>query len=261
VRVSVVIPCLSPAPYVVEAIRSVLEESPDTEVVVQDGGSSPASLELLGPFRSSIAFESARDSGQSQALNRGIARATGDIIGWLNADDYYLPGWRAALEAGLAANPTAELLYGDFNIVDSNGETLRRYEVSEYQRSRLLRRRCYLFSGATFFRKSAFERCGLFREDLHYCMDYEMFLRLSDKVDAAKLPYPCGVLRIHNQSKTGSRSSGFRRESNSLIREYMPGAGGRALAVARGTEQTLLQLLQPLRYGRVWSRLRPAKRL
>src|SRR5713101_2181320 len=114
-KISVVIPCFNARSTVEETLRSVLSQDAKAyEVIVQDGGSNDGTLEILHRYGGDISYVSEPDAGQSDALNRAIQRANGDIIGWLNADDIYTPGAFRLVADAFIQYPSADLVYGDF---------------------------------------------------------------------------------------------------------------------------------------------------
>jgi glycosyltransferase involved in cell wall biosynthesis len=155
------------------------------------------------------------DRGQSDALNRAIARARGDWIAWLNVDDVLGPGLLACADEG------ADLVYGDFDWIDANGRLLRHFSPpAELSRERLLADGCYLFSGAALLRRSLFERFGGLDEQLRYTMDYDFFLRVAPHVRARHVPRTLGAFRVHGDSKTSSLTWGVFVETARVRRRH-----------------------------------------
>jgi glycosyltransferase involved in cell wall biosynthesis len=217
VSVSVVIPSFNSAQFLRAALESALSQQPGPlEVIVQDGGSTDGTrevIEQLGDPR--IRFISEPDEGQSDALNKAIAHASGDWIVWLNADDLLYPGLFAS------ADDDADLVYGDFDYVDEHGNTVRHVTPpAELSVERLLTGGCYLFSGAALFRRSLFERFGQIDENLRYTMDYELYLRVAPQVRARYVPRTLGAFRVHGDSKTTALNWGTFAETARLRRKY-----------------------------------------
>jgi glycosyltransferase involved in cell wall biosynthesis len=215
--VSVVVPSFNSATFLRQALESALSQDPGPlEVIVQDGGSTDGTAEVvaaLGDDR--IKFVSEPDRGQSDALNRAIARAAGDWIVWLNADDLLYPGLFAS------ADPEADLVYGDFDHVDGDGRTVRHVSPpAELSADRLLAEGCYLFSGAALFRRSLFERFGGIDQSLRYTMDYELYLRFAPHIRARYVPKTLGAFRVHGESLTTDITWGLFRETARVRRRY-----------------------------------------
>ena len=119
---AIVTPSYNTGRYLGAAVRSVLEQDwPDVDYVVMDGGSTDDSIELLRGFGPRVRWVSEPDKGQTDAINRGLARTRGEILGWLNSDDTYLPGTLRAVGEFFAAHPEVALVYGDANFIDARG--------------------------------------------------------------------------------------------------------------------------------------------
>jgi glycosyltransferase involved in cell wall biosynthesis len=182
--ITVVTPSFNAAATIEETLRSVREQDyPHVEHVVVDGASTDATVEILERAEA-IHYVSEPDRGLSHAMNKGVAMASGAIIGWLNADDVYLPGALRAVGEAFASRPEAEWATGRCRIVDASGREIRRGATA--YKNLLLRRyshRLYLTQNfisapATFVRREAYQRHP-FREDYAMSMDYDVFLQLA----------------------------------------------------------------------------------
>ncbi|MGI8623407.1 MAG: glycosyltransferase family 2 protein, partial [Solirubrobacteraceae bacterium] len=181
--ISIVTPCLNAAATLEEALEGVrCQDYPGVEHVVIDGGSTDGTLELLEA--AGVRFVSEPDGGRADAVNKGVAMATGDVIGWLNADDRYEPGALRAVGEALAARPDADWVTGYCRIIDAEGCEIRR-SVTRYKNF-LLRRWSYplyltqnfVSDPATFVRRAALIDAG--RLDQRYLIshDYDIWLRV-----------------------------------------------------------------------------------
>jgi glycosyltransferase involved in cell wall biosynthesis len=255
-------PSLNSQRYVGAAVASLLaQRGPQFELVVQDGGSSDGTVDVIAAFRDErVSIVSEPDSGQSEALNRGVRRARGDWIAWLNADDLIEPAAFGAVEA-LLEDPTVDLIYGDHVTVDRHGSVLKRYSSAPLSRRRLLARGCYIFTGTTYFRRDLFDRLGYFDERLSFSMDYEYFLRLADEVNARYCPQVLASFRLQPDSKTMQGWGQFRE--NLQVRARYGGFGPDLIgATAFGQAYMGAYLLsRRLWLSETWRRLRPAKKL
>ncbi len=258
--VSLLMPCLDPGPYLPAALDGVLAQlGPDDELVVQDACSTDGSAAVLdraaaADARVRVVHE--RDRGQSDALNRALARATGDLVGWLNADDLLLPGALAAVRAAVRAEP-ADLVVGGWQIRDAAGDVLRREPARRLDRTALLLRGCYVFSGSLLIARPLLARVGGFREDLHYTMDFDLMLRLAGAARRqVTVAHPLGALRLHATSKSGAQHGGFARDAIRVRVEQARGVR-EAAAAAAGTAYHLTAVAtHELRFGAAWGRLR-----
>jgi glycosyltransferase involved in cell wall biosynthesis len=256
VRMSVIVPSYNSGAYLREALKSALEQVPPPyELVVQDGGSTDDTLDILRSFGESITWVSAHDDGQSSALNRALARATGDVVLWLNADDVLLPGAIAAASAAFAADIDLDFVYGDFDMIDARGALIRRYRSSEYSWERVYARGCYIFSGSLFVRRRHLEAVGGFDPTLHGCMDFDLLLRLDAGARSRHLGQTIGQFRIHGASKSSRIGPVFLREGLRVRRRHA-GRSPRLWLVAIWATiwSALAETTTLLRYSSRWPR-------
>ena len=178
VSLSVLTPTYQSGGFLPQALSSVREHADQHAVqhVVMDGGSSDGTVALL-EANPSVVWRSEPDRGQSHALNKALTVADGEWIGWLNADEFYLPGVLDWVRHRLAAGDV-DVLFGDFAEVDADGRLLRLVTNHRYSPSILRRVGCYVPSCATFLRRELVEQVGAWREDRRTIMDWDLWLRL-----------------------------------------------------------------------------------
>ncbi len=261
-RVSILMPSLNSCPFIEQALRSAVDQTrvPD-EIVVQDGGSTDGTLEVLARFGPPVMWISEPDRGQSAALNTALRRATGDVIGWLNADDLYAPTAVAMAVNILAEEPEAELVIGDFDLIDERGTAIRNFRSAAFNSEQVRRRGAYLWSGATFMRRGLLDRVGEFDEELHYCMDLDYWLRIPSAVRSKYVPVVLGQLRNHAAAKSSRARVGFLREG---LKVNLRHSRGNPLDVARVLGKAAIGAVvlatAPVRYSDSYSRLRHPRR-
>jgi glycosyltransferase involved in cell wall biosynthesis len=230
---TIVTPCLNAAATIREALASV-PPSPAIEQVAVDGGSTDGTVELLSEAER-VRFVSEPDRGLSDAMNKGVAMASGDYIGWLNADDYYLPGALDRVVTALAEHREALWLTAPCLIVDGDGREIRR-GVTRYKRFFLRRygRRSllvqnYVAAPSTFVRRETLLAVGGFDERFRYSMDYDLWLRLAELADPVVLDEPVAAFRMAGESLS---MTGFERQFEEHVQNAREHGRGAPLAVA-----------------------------
>jgi glycosyltransferase involved in cell wall biosynthesis len=248
---SIVTPSCNTGRYLAAAIASVLEQDwPGVEYIVMDGGSTDGTLDVLKSFGDRVQWVSEKDQGQSDALNKGFARTTGDILGWLNADDTYAPGaLRAAMEF-FEAHPDVALVYGDADYIDHGGRPIAPCaHIEPFNFYRLLHYSDYIVQPAAFFRRSAFEAVGGLDASLNWTMDYDLWLKIAGRFKVAYMPKLLAHYRWLTDNKTAT--GGFARldEISRVLARH--GAGAPAYVVLERVNLHLQQSLQSLSQGKV----------
>jgi glycosyltransferase involved in cell wall biosynthesis len=222
-RLSIVTPSLNQAAFIERTIRSVLDQGYENlEYIVVDGGSTDGSVETIERYAHRLAWwDSELDEGQTDALNKALRRVTGDVVAYINSDDYYLPG---AFEAAVEALTGTDALWaaGAARFVDVEGRTTETWwpELPKKGRHWWILDPWAVPQAATFWRREVFERFGLFRRDMHYVFDTEFGLRLAL---AGELPHlidrELAVRVVHEEAKSWDRAP-FDREENVLVETF-----------------------------------------
>ncbi|HEX4054877.1 MAG TPA: glycosyltransferase family 2 protein [Tepidisphaeraceae bacterium] len=204
--VSIVTPTLGQAAFIEATIQSVLEQDyPRLEYFVADGGSTDGTLDLLRKYDSRLRWISQPDHGQADAINKGFAQTTGEILAWLNSDDTYAPGAVSAAANFFAAHPEVGVVYGNADFIDAAGHRIGRCQnIEPFSRHRLLYYSDFLVQPAVFFRRSVFESAGGLDPSLCWSMDYDLWLKLSTRTQFAFIPRVLANYRWLDTSKTGS---------------------------------------------------------
>ncbi len=219
-KFSIVTPNFNGARFLEKAMQSVLAQRGgdlELEYIVVDGESSDGSLAILERHRAALAHLIVeRDHGPVDAINKGLRLATGDVLGWLNADDRYHPGALARVAAALSAEPRRALAFGRCRIVDEQDAEIRagitRFKEAFFSVSCRPAIQCvnYVSQPAMWFRRAAWQRAGGLRADLHAAWDYEFLLRLWRQGGAVRVPGPpLSDFRWHPGSISGR---GFERQ-------------------------------------------------
>lgn len=224
--ISVVTPSFNQARFLERTIRSVIEQGyPKLEYIVMDGGSNDGSQEIIKRYAASLAYwTSGPDGGQTAAINSGWRRAGGEIVAWLNSDDFYLPGTLLEIGRAFATDPTASMIYGLTQRVDGDGNPMGTVG-SEFRWRTLLYSHQVIPQPSAFFRRSAVDAVGPLDESLHYSMDYDFFLRLARHGRARMLRRPLAGATIHEDAKTTRDRAAAAAETHRVRRRYARGFG------------------------------------
>lgn len=210
--ITVITPSYNQGQFIEQTIQSVLSQNyPRLEFIIVDGLSTDNTLEVVSPYLEKITLISEHDNGQTEAINKGIQLATGDIICWLNSDDYFLPNTLHTVGKFFAQNPNSFWLTGDCLIVNETAQPIQ-IPVQFYKFFlRLLPPFFYksltnaICQPATFWHRSMHQRFGLLNETLKYTMDYDWWLRLSVLQPPTIVHKKLAAFRIHTKSKGGGQ--------------------------------------------------------
>ena len=201
---SVVTPSFNQAAYLEQAMLSVLSQDyPAIEYIVVDGGSSDGSQEIIKRYAERLAWwTSEPDDGQTDAINKGFARATGDIMAYLNSDDLYRPGAVREAVDYLVTHPEIGMVYGDADYIDENGTVIGRFAAAQTDYKRLRRGYVHIPQQAAFFRADLWRRVGPLDPSFQFAMDYDLWVRISALAPIHYVRRPWAAFRLHDQAKT-----------------------------------------------------------
>lgn len=220
-RVSIVTPSYNQGRFLERTIQSVLAQRyPDIEYIVVDGGSTDDSVSILRRYEGRLQWTSERDEGQTDAINKGLARSSGSVQAYLNSDDTLAPDAIEKVVGFLSQRPEVDLVYGDANYVDEEDRVTGRYNTAEYSFERLMFD-CCICQPAAFWRTSIARTVGPFDASLDLVMDYDYWLRI-DRA-GGKLQYLPEVLansRLYPDTKTLSRRRDIYREIFEVCRRH-----------------------------------------
>ncbi|REG07113.1 glycosyltransferase family 2 protein [Pelolinea submarina] len=203
--VSIITPSYNQAGYLEETIQSVLGQTyPNIEYILIDGGSTDNSLDVIKKYADKLAYwESVKDKGQTDAINKGFARATGEIIAWLNSDDTLEPQAVAEAVAFLSEHPEVGLVYGDAHYIDEKSRVIGNFPAAQTDLKKLRKGYVHIPQQASFFRKSLWDQVGPLDDSFFFAMDYDLWTRLAA---VSELRYLEGRVwanfRLHADAKT-----------------------------------------------------------
>jgi len=226
-KISIVTPSYNQADFLEETLRSVLEQGyPAIQYGVVDGGSDDGSVDIIERFRDRLDFAIIEpDDGQADAINKGFARCDGEILAYLNSDDTLLPGALNRVTTWFDEHPECDAVVGVCVGIDEQGRRLETMTPSPPQSllAALTRaERVSMPQPAIFWRRRPWLEAGAFRTDLHYCFDFELWLRfLAIGVRFDSLDAEIATYRFHGQSKTCSTPERFHEEHDRVERAML----------------------------------------
>jgi glycosyltransferase involved in cell wall biosynthesis len=225
--VSIVTPSYNQGTYLDQAIQSVLSQDyPFIEYIIMDGGSKDNSVEVIQRYADRlVCWESQPDRGQAHAINKGLLRAKGEIMGWLNSDDVLLPSTVSDVVRAFDQNPEVDVVYGRLERMDARGRVIptpvlpkdrlvfsKEYVVGE----------CLVNQPGSFWRRRIMEKAGMLEERLVYALDYELWIRMA--LSGARflhLPQVVAQFRLSEDTKTVSRSAAMAQEQLSVLEKLL----------------------------------------
>jgi glycosyltransferase involved in cell wall biosynthesis len=219
--VSIVTPSFNQGRFLRRTIESVLSQNyPNIEYVVIDGGSTDESVEILRSYGDRFYWVSEKDKGQTDAINKGMARVNGEILAYLNSDDILLPGAIETVVRFFQQHPGYELVYGNADYIDEADQFIEVYNTASYSFERLMQD-CMVCQPAAFWRKSIAEKIGPFDDQLNFVMDYDYWMRIAksgSRICLIQDKLACS--RLYPETKTLSERSGIFREIFQISRKH-----------------------------------------
>lgn len=220
-KISIIIPSFNQGQFLAQAISSVLyQDYANVELIVIDGGSTDYTREVMARYADAIYYAvSESDRGQAHAINKGFQVATGDILGWLNSDDMYLPCTLSKIAALLGTASRPALVYGGCMRFTQGTSHTHGVFPPEFDRE-YLRYFDYIDQPSTFWTRSLWEAAGELDERYHYVLDWDWYLRASRFCDFIPIKEFLSIYRYHEEHKTGSGGAQRRAEILHLIETY-----------------------------------------
>jgi glycosyltransferase involved in cell wall biosynthesis len=216
--VTIVTPSYNQARFLEATIRSVLEQDyPRIEYLVVDGASTDGSVEIIQRYANRLAWwVSEKDSGQPEAINKGLQRARGEFVGWLNSDDIYLPGAVTAAVKVFQSQPEAGLVYGDALAIDSDGKSFNLMRARQYTLADLMAFEI-ICQPAAFMRRSVLEQVNYLDPAYQLLMDNLLWMYMAEKAPIVYAAQTWAAARYHDQAKNRTRGAAYGREARLLI--------------------------------------------
>jgi hypothetical protein len=219
--VSIITPSFNQAEFLEATLQSVLsQEYQPIEYLVVDGGSTDGSLEIIQKHSNRLAWwVSERDAGQADAINKGLNRAQGEIVAWLNSDDLYLPGAAAQAAAALLANPKVGMVFGDAVTIDPAGEQIKTLRFDNWGLADLMGFRI-ICQPAVFMRRSVLEQAGYLDTSYHFMLDHQLWVRMAARAPIQHVAATWAAARHHAGAKNVAQAAGFGQEAFRIL-EWM----------------------------------------
>ncbi|WP_051359849.1 glycosyltransferase family 2 protein [Adhaeribacter aquaticus] len=218
-KISIITPSYNQGHFIEETIRSILLQGyPNLEYIIMDGGSKDDTTEVIKKYDRWITYwESEKDNGQSHAINKGLRKCSGEVVNWLNSDDFYNPNALLTIGKEFAQNTSLKCVIGeiqffggDKNYVSQMPKFVSQEKTAGYS---------YISQPAMFFSTQVHAQIGLLNEKLSYCMDVEWWLKflLTFGIkDIKQISEVLVMFRLHNSSKTVAASESFTPEAVSI---------------------------------------------
>ena len=216
--VSIITPSYNQASYLEQTITSVLnQDHADIEYIVVDGGSTDNSVDIIKKYSNRLAYWiSEKDNGQADAINKGFTKATGEVIAWLNSDDYYLDGTVSAAVKVFDEHPDVGLVYGNMLAVDEHGKTFNALNYKQLTLEDLL---CFQIIGqpAVFMRRSALQKTSGLDSTFHFLLDHHLWIQLAQLGRILHVPQTWAAARYHAAAKNRAQAAEFGREAFRIL--------------------------------------------
>ena len=203
--VSIITPSYNQALFLEETIKSVLtQDYPRIEYIIMDGGSTDGSVDVIQKYADRLAYwESVKDKGQTDAINKGFNRASGDILAWINSDDTYNPKAVGEAVKFLIEHPETAMVYADCNFINEHGEVIGKFASRQTDYAKLRRGYVHIPQQTMFFRSTYWKQLGPLDTSFYFAMDYDLWVRIAKQAPIQYRPGKTWAnFRIHTSSKT-----------------------------------------------------------
>jgi glycosyltransferase involved in cell wall biosynthesis len=216
--VSIITPSYNQSEFLEDTIKSVLaQDYPAIEYLIADGGSTDGSVDIISKYSSELAWwVSEADDGQASAINKGMAKAKGEIVAWLNSDDLYLPGAVSEAVEVYKSNPQTGLVYGDAVTIDAEGRPIKKLIFPDWELEDLVGFRI-ICQPAVFMARNLFEQATGLDLNYHFMLDHHLWIRIASLAPIKHVPAMWAAARHHEAAKNVSQSADFGRESLEVL--------------------------------------------
>lgn len=220
--VSIITPSYNQGKFIRETIESVLSQDyDDIEYIIIDGGSTDNTADIVREYENRLTFIMEQDNGQSNAINKGFKMAKGEIVAWLNSDDVYEPCCIKRVVKEFEENTKLGLLYGEGYIIDENSNKIRIFEhTQEFDYWKLVNFWDYIMQPTAFFKKTYLQKVGYLDEQLHYCMDWDLWIKLAAVSEVKYIPDLLACSREYADTKTNTGGDKRLEEIVCLLQKY-----------------------------------------
>lgn len=229
--ISIVIPSLNKAKFIEETLDSIISQKyPNLEIIIQDGGSTDGTLDIIKEYTKKhpkiFYWESKKDKGQVDAINKGLKKASGDILTFINADDIYEKGALLTVGRYFKENPTTFWIAGKGKVIDSEGKeiskivTLYKNTLLTLNKYSLLLIVNYLMQPSVFLGKDAYEEYGPFTGTRNYVMEYNLWLKIAKKQRLSVLADTLSSFRIAGDSISSTQYKSVMTSDLNIVKKY-----------------------------------------
>ncbi len=247
--VSIVVPTLNQGEFIEQTLASIIGQGwPRLELIVVDGGSTDTTHSVIERYRSTIThFVSEPDRGQADAINKGFRLAKGDVLAWLNSDDYYLPCALQTAVRTLGENAALpRLAFGGCLAVWEGTPRAQAWRAAPFQRETLRTTAC-IWQPSSFWTRALWEKTGELNADYHFVLDWDWFLRASAHCDVTPIDALLSVYRFHAGHKSSGGHTRRTEEVLGIVEQYAGPEWGAAFRDVAAQLDTLSASLDRLR--------------